>query len=277
MLIWPSHKRLEFRKLRMRKSSLNKIATTAVFLTFITTGCSTISGVVEEVQFPRDTAIIIGKHHYLINTYKCAEARNIDERGVIDCYAVDGAKSTAVAPLSNLRISIFEKHAGFKWASEEHQALLYDLHYQGGKERLVGNLVNSVALVYLTVNLMKDVKYSTYESGAGFPIFGTAPELNNMSIWDAREYSIANWQLHNASFYHKLGNGITLSQDGGYSKQIGNLTFYSEGTRSYQSGNFIYNTNGVHTRQVTDRLSYSTDGTSCITIGNLIRCDKPRD
>ncbi len=256
----------------MSKSSLKKTAISTIFLSFITTGCTTISGVVEEVSYPRDTAIIIGKYHYLINTDKCAEVRNIDERGVIDCYSEDGLKSTPVTPLGDFRLSIFKKHAEFEWASEEHQAFLYYMHYQGGLERLASNLVNTVAFVHSTANFMKEAKYSTYNSSAGFPKFGAFPELNSMSMWDAREFSIANWQLHNSSFYHNQGSGVTLNQAGIYSKKIGNLTFYNNGTRSYQIGNSTYNTNGTRTYQATDRVSYSTDGTNCLTIGNIIRC-----
>lgn len=255
----------------MSKSSLNKIATTTVLLASITTGCTTISGVVEEVQSPRDTAIIIGKHHYLINTYKCAEARNIDEDGVIDCYAADGSRSASVAPAGDLKLSMFKKYVKFAWASEEHQAYLYNFHYQGGKERIAANLVNSAALVYSAVNFMKEAKYSTYNSGDSHPKFGTAPELNGMSIWDAREYSIANWNLHNANLY-SLGSGITFNQNGIYSRKIGNLTFHNDGTRSYQTGNSTYNTSGKLTNQITDSISYSTNGMMCMDIGSITRC-----
>lgn len=255
----------------MSKSSLRKRVTTTVFLASIATGCTTISGVVEEVQFPRDTAIIIGEYHYLVSIYKCAEARNINEDGVIDCYAADGSRSASVAPVGDLQLSMFKKYVKFAWASEEHQAYLYNIHYQGGKERIAANLVNSAALVYSTVNLMKEAKYSTYNSGGDYPKFGSNPELNNMSMWDAREYSIANWKLHNANLY-KLGGGITSNHSGIYSKKIGDLTFYSDGTRSYQTGNSIYNTGGKLTKQITDSISYSTNGVMCMDIGNITRC-----
>ncbi|WP_191628425.1 hypothetical protein [Pseudomonas fluorescens] len=245
------------------------LKTSTMGLAALAAGCSTVSSVVEEYSYPRDTAVNIDKYHYLINTQKCADATRISPDGVIDCRAADGTKSASISPVGDLQMSLF-KYNKFAWGSEEHQALLYDFHYLGGKERMAQNLVGSVAFIYSVNNTMKSTKYGSIATGIG-PNYGSAPELKQLSVWDAREYSLANWSLQNSNLYN-FGNGTLVNKNGIVGTQIGNITYYKNGVNEYSSGSHSYFSNGLRSMQITDSITAFSNGKSCTDIGPIKKC-----
>lgn len=248
-----------------------------LLIVFVISGCALISEVNEINQYPRDTAISIGERWYVISTYKCAEVRSIDDEGVLDCYAEDGTKSMPVSPGSQWQMETFKKHFDYEWGSEEHQAYLYDFYYLGGKERLANSILNSInTTVYMyktSKNLMKSDEYITGSSKSGIPLYGSSHALSGMSIWDAREYSMADWHFNNATYFH-LNSGVTYGQGGIYSQRVGNITFHKNGIKSYQFGDTIYHSNHTTTQRITENITYTSDGTHCTKIGNMTRCRK---
>lgn len=239
-------------------------------MTALAAGCSTVSSVVEEVNYPRDTAITIGKYHYLINTEKCADATRISSDGEIDCRAADGSKSASITPFAEWRVNYLYKYYKFQWGSPEHQAFLYDFHYKGGKERMAQALVGSVLMVATVANAMKTTNYGSLPAGTG-PNYGSFPELKSLSVWEAREFDIANWSLNNSTLYD-LGNGMLTNQNGFAGRKIGNFTYYDNGLREYSMGSTSYFSNGTRSMQVTDSITSLSNGRHCVTIGPVRKC-----
>lgn len=239
-------------------------------IAFASTGCST-SLFLEEIQHPRDTAIIIGPHYYLISPYKCAKAKSIDEKGIIECYAADDSKSASVPPIGNFQRRMFEKHLPYAWASNEHQAALYHFHYQGGKEQAAANVVSALTAAHTAVEALDSVSYAAHKSAHPTHSFGNFQELDSMSVWEAKEFSIANWHLQNSTIYN-LGDNYDFSSQGFESRRLGNLSLHKGGSASYHTGNTTYHTGGMLTHQVTDSISRSSNGKHCIKISIVTRC-----
>lgn len=255
----------------MKATSQSFLKAATAGMIALTAGCSTVSSVVEEVNYPRDTAITVGKYHYLINTEKCADATRISSDGEIDCRAADGSKSSSITPFAQWRVNILRENLKMEWGSPEHQAYLYDFHYNGGKERMAQALVGSVLMVITVANAMKTTNYGSLPAGTG-PNYGSYPELKNLSVWDARHFDIANWSLNNSTLYD-FGNGMLVNRNGFVGRKIGNITFYKDGLREYSMGSTSYFSNGMRSIQVTDSITYLSNGQNCITIGSVRRCN----
>jgi len=252
-------------------------ATSQVFLkaatvgmTVLTAGCATVSSVVEEVNYPRDTAITVGKYHYLINTEKCADATRISSDGEIDCRAADGSKSSSITPFAQWRVNALRGHLKMEWGSPEHQAFLYDFHYKGGKERMAQALVGSVLMVAAVTNAMKTTNYGSLPAGTG-PNYGSYPELKKLSVWDARQFDIANWSLNNSILYD-FGNGMLANRNGFAGRKIGDFTYYDNGLREYSMGSTSYFSNGTRSIQVTETITVISNGQTCNNISGIRIC-----
>lgn len=254
----------------MKRALHALLKTSTMGLAMLAAGCSIVSSVVEEYSYPRDTAVNIGKYHYLINTQKCADVTRISPDGVIDCRAADRTKSASISPAGDLRMSLFNKYNKFAWGSEEHQAFLYDFHYLGGKERVAKNLVGSVAFIYSATNAMKSTKYGSIAPGAG-PDYGSALELNKFSVWEVREYSLANWSLQNSNLYN-FENGMLVSKNGIAGVKTGNITHYKNGVNEYSSGAHSYFSDDLRSMQITDSITAFSNGQFCTDIGPIKRC-----
>lgn len=245
----------------------------AILLPLSTMGCAVVSEMVEIDQYPRDTAISIDERKYLINTFKCADIRTIDEQGVLECYAADGTKSLPVSPAGAFQLSAFEDQFEFAWGSEAHQAWLYEFHYLGGKERLARQIIGAFTQIQNTIDIMNTTFYTANDMQVQFPQYA-APQrfeaFKGFPVKDIREYSIADWHLNNYTYF-QTGN-IAYDGDEVIAQRIGRLTFHSNGLRSYDLGSTTYTSNGVSTIQINDATTYSNDGTICAAIGNMTRC-----
>lgn len=240
----------------------------------VVSGCISMEEIAENEHYPRDTAISIGDQRYVVNTYKCAEIRRINDKGALECYAADGSKSAKVSPEGDFQRQLFDKYIDYEWGSEEHHAFLYDFYYQGGKERLANSLAQTTIAIVEIHQAMNSSSYNQGTSTGGVPLYGTNPALNGMTVWGAREFSLADWHFNNISYFN-LGNGRTYTQGGISSQTIGNLTFHSNGVKSYHFGDSIYHSNGTTSISVSDSLTYTNDGTHCLSVtSNIVQCRK---
>ncbi|MEZ5554519.1 hypothetical protein [Haliea sp.] len=253
--------------------STTRLTTLSVVL--VTSGCAPLAEIQETQKYPRDTALTIGGYSYLINTYRCAEVRSINDEGVLECYAGDGSLSAQVTPASQFQLNMFEKYVDYEWGSEEHQAFLYDFHYLGGKERLANGIVQPFFTVFeVTKQVMDATKYSSESSATTGPIYGKDPVLEGMSAWEARQFSLASWHFSNSNYF-SFGNGLTYDTGGSLSKKIGGITHHSNGLKSYHFGDSTYHSNRTTSVRIGDNMSYTSDGTICTSLtSNITRCRK---
>lgn len=250
----------------------------ALCIGLVTSGCVSVAELLEMDEFPRDTAVSIGNYNYVINTIKCHEVRNIGEDGDLECYAADGSKSAPVSPQGEWLMEQFDKYHDYEWGSEEHQAFLYEFHYLGGKERLANSMLQTVqataSLVQTTQQIMNSTNYNAATSSSSMPVYGANPALNGMNVWEAREFSMADWHFNNLTYF-TLDNGLSYGQGGILSQRTGMITQQSNGIYSYQFGDSTYHSNGAVTRQVTDNISFTNNGTICTQItGSITRCSR---
>ncbi|MEH6589159.1 MAG: hypothetical protein V7746_02820 [Halioglobus sp.] len=252
--------------------SVHRLAT--ISITLVISGCISLAEIQENEQYPRDTAISIDGRYYTINTYKCSEVRNINDKGVLDCYAEDGSRSAQVTPESQFQIKMFNSYFDYDWGSEEHHAFLYNFYYLGGKEQIVNNATQSANAIFQITQLMNSSTYDAGRPAVGAPYYGTNPALSGMSVLGAREFTRADWHFNNIDYF-SVTNGLTYSNGGISSVRIGNVTRHSNGIRSFHSGDSIYHSNGTATIKVTDRINYTNDGTHCIKLtSSITRCQK---
>ncbi|NNA05138.1 hypothetical protein, partial [Pseudomonas lundensis] len=152
----------------------------------------------------------------------------------------------------------------------DSQAFLYDFHYKGGKERMAQALVGSVLMVAAVTNAMKTTNYGSLPAGTG-PNYGSYPELKKLSVWDARQFDIANWSLNNSILYD-FGNGMLANRNGFAGRKIGDFTYYDNGLREYSMGSTSYFSNGTRSIQVTETITVISNGQTCNNISGIRIC-----
>lgn len=247
----------------------------AIFSIPLFFGCASISEIAESLKYTRDTAITTGTYRYVINTEKCYEIGSISDEGVLDCYAEDGSQSAQVSPATEWQVKKFDESFDYEWGSDEHQAFLHYLYYEGGLERLASDIANSVVFaiqLHQTIDSLGSSAYDPNSSSSMMPSYGSNPAMKGMSVWDARGFSLADWHFNNATFFN-FGGNQTIGRNGQNIQRIGNFGFHSNGLRSYYFGGHTYHSNGSTSISTSSISSYNNGGQNCIKpTDNIVRC-----
>lgn len=165
-------------------------------------GCSTMAIMHESLEFPRDTAVIVDERKYIINTTKCAEIRDISEKGWLDCYTLDGVQSAPAFPEPSFVINAVESR--FEWASTAHQAMLFDYYYGGGMEQAIEEMQSSLGLLSATLDLIDTIETSQQmdqdairlrTEGLHASLAGGTPALR------AHQSRMVTWHLNNSRYF----------------------------------------------------------------------------
>lgn len=180
----------------------------AVFSSLVLSGCAFVQGQIESIDYPQDTAILIGDVPYQISPIKCFEIRGIDEDGDLDCYDHEGRKSASIAPVADYRRRIIEGNMKMKWASPEHQSFLFDFFHRGGKEKASQAIFSSAMRVYGNVAAIKDM-VETHKVARELPgqeakmrIQGTEAFMSGgMSAWQQHQSVRFQWHLNNSKYF----------------------------------------------------------------------------
>ena len=180
---------------------------------FLLTGCASIKAELQEIDYPKDTAILIGDSAYQINTVKCAKIKAIGEDGTLDCYDFDGIKSASITPVSDWRRNYLKENLGIKWASPEHQAFLFNYFHGGGKEKTANAILKAYGAIAaakkLTDSLEKSKEIET--QAAKMKIKGIeAYATGGMPAWHAHKFKTTQWHLENSRYFSNQLNNINL-------------------------------------------------------------------
>lgn len=171
---------------------------------FLLDGCASFSADIEGIDYPRDTAILIGDFAYRINTIKCAQVKAVGENGVLDCYDSEGRQSASISPASDLNRKYLKENMGMEWASPEHQAYLFDFYHRGGKEKMVGGFINSVQQVAALRNFSDSLEKSRTINltSAKMKIKGVEAYMSGgMSAWQVHQFNASQWHLNNSRYF----------------------------------------------------------------------------
>lgn len=188
----------------------------AVFFTVILNGCTSLAVGIQGIKYPQDTAILIDDTPYLINTFKCATIKEIQENRRLICYDLEGRRSAKVPPASENHRDKLKIKFGIEWASPEHQEELFNWYYGGGKEAFEKAVRDSVAVsmqLAMSVNdlsksldrsrKMKIQEMRLRQKGIDAHISGGMP------AWQAHQFNVVQWHLDNASYFrNKAGDAI---------------------------------------------------------------------
>jgi len=185
----------------------NLAVCTAIFSTLLLAGCASLDRELQGMDYPADTAILIGQVAYQINTTKCAQIRSIAKDGALDCYDTDGKQSASITPVSDFRRNLVQNHYGMAWASPEHQAFLFNFFHDGGQERTVAAIVGSAQQAYGIYASTKSMLDSIDKSkaidarAAQIKADGAAAYMSGMSAWQAHQSKVMQWHLDNANYF----------------------------------------------------------------------------
>lgn len=165
-------------------------------------GCASIGEVVEGVDYPQDTAILIDGVPYQINMIKCAEIRSI-KNSDLDCYDQTGNQSASIAPVSAWRREIVEKNYG-GWASQKHQDFLFNYFHRGGMERNAAAIMQGYGIFtqIKSINDMIDKSKEMDATEAQKRLEGSTKYYSGgMSAWQAHQSNMAEWRLKNMDYF----------------------------------------------------------------------------
>jgi hypothetical protein len=188
----------------------------AIFSSLLLGGCASLNAELQGIDYPADTAILIGQIAYQINTTKCAQIRSIAKDGTLDCYDTDGKQSASITPVSDFRKNLVQNHHGMTWASAEHQAFLFDFFHGGGKERAAAAIVGSAQQAYGAYASTKSMLDSIDKSkaidarSAQLKADGAAAYMSGMPAWQAHQSKVLQWRVENAKYFVDQMNKTTL-------------------------------------------------------------------
>jgi hypothetical protein len=175
---------------------------------FLLGGCASIKAELQGMDYPPDTAILIGDIAYQISTIKCAQIKAIGEYGELDCYDLEGQQSASITPVSDWRRSLLKEKMDIEWASPEHQAYLFKYFHGGGKEKAARAIISSVQQVYGTYAAVKDLSDTIDKSreidtqSAKMKIKGVEAYVSGgMPAWHAHQSNVTQWHLDNSRYF----------------------------------------------------------------------------
>ncbi len=182
----------------------------AIFLILVLAlaGCATLKAELEGINYPADTAILIGNVAYQINTAKCHKIKAIGEDGALDCYDSEDRRSASITPVSDWRRNLVKEKMGLEWASPEHQAFLFHMFHGGGMENMARAMASSAQQAYGTYTATKSLTDSLKKSreielqNAQMKIKGVqAYASGGMPAWQAHQSNVIQWRLDNSRYF----------------------------------------------------------------------------
>lgn len=175
-----------------------------VLVATLSASCSTIEIMQESSEFPRDTAVIIGERNYLLNPIKCAEIRDIDEKGELDCYDTDGVQSAPVSPAAAFQARILKSQFNIDWGTPEHQEMLIHYLYEGGMEQALQGIQESMSLMSEMLSIIDTIETSQQMDrdeiglrieGINASLAGGTPALR------AHRSRMMTWHMNNSRYF----------------------------------------------------------------------------
>ena len=184
---------------------------------FFLGGCASMQAELEGLEYPANTAILIGDVAYQINTIKCAQIKAIGEEGALDCRDAEGRQSASITPVSAWRRKLLKEQMGMEWASPAHQDFLFNFFHKGGKEQVAATLVSSAQQIHGTYAAVKNMSDSIDKSksidrqSAQMKADGAAAYMSGgMSAWQAHQWKVIQWRQDNARYFLNQANKSQL-------------------------------------------------------------------
>lgn len=166
--------------------------------------CASLKGELQGLSYPPSTAILIGDRPYQISTIKCATIKAVREDGALDCYDAEGRQSAPIRPISSWRRKTVEEQFGVKWGSPEHQAILFNFFYGGGKEQMAKALISAtqqaatLRSMAASLDRSRDIQIETAQRRIeGASIYSEG----GMSAWQAYQLNMSQWHLDNSRYF----------------------------------------------------------------------------
>lgn len=188
-----------------------------IFPSFLLGGCASMQAELEGLEYPADTAILIGDVAYQINTIKCAQIKAIGEDGALDCRDAAGQQSASITPVSAWRRNLLKKQMGIEWASPEHQDFLFNFFHKGGKEQVAAALFSSAQQIHGTYAAVKNMSDSIDKSksidrqNVQMKADGAAAYVSGgMPAWQAHQWKVIQWRQDNARYFLNQANKSQL-------------------------------------------------------------------
>lgn len=167
-------------------------------------GCATLAEQAQSLEYPLDTAILIGTVAYQINTVACAEIRSIEADGALNCYDASGKRTTPMTPVSDWRRKMAEEHLETTWASPKHQAWLFFMLHEGGLKKAVEGSVAGVMRARATIESAKATLKRAEQVGdleqkiAQDRVNGAiAFATGGYPKWFAHQQAVSTWHIKN--------------------------------------------------------------------------------